>query len=907
MRARRNGAPSLGTISLMKIKARLPDIPSYEGMNHAAQIRCDETGLSQAEAEALLRRFGRNELPKSIAPGFLLVFAHQFLSPLIYILICAAAVSAIVSDLKDAAFIAVVLILNGAIGAFQEYSAGKAAAALRNLEQPSTLVIRDGMQQTIAATDLVPGDLLVLESGRRAPADLTLFACDDLQCDESLLTGESVPVCKFANGSGSSQVFAGTMIVRGRGRGRVSATGSATELGRIATSIGERSRSQPPLLIRLEYFSRNIAYSVAVATALLLAAGLARGLSLHDLFLMSVGLAVSAIPEGLPVAITVALAISMRRMSKANVIVRNMTAVEALGSCTMIATDKTGTLTMNELTVTEMILPEGTRLFFDAGHDLDRCELHAPGVTREVAAERAFSLLKAAALPNEATLQQQADGWSGTGDTVDIALLAAARKAGIDHRHLRADFPALSAIPYEPDLRYAASFHDAEDSVHVFVKGSPETVLAMADRMDTGKGFVALDKAALIKQKEELAGRGLRVLAFAYGEMAAASDDIYGRHHLVNLVFLGFVGMKDPIRPEVPDAIRRCRTAGIAVAMITGDDPRTATAIAAEAGLDFEGDQIATGAEIAKAEQEGPAILDALTARTRLYARAQPAQKLSIVLSLARQGHFVAMTGDGVNDAPALKHAHVGVAMGRKGTDVAKDSADIIITDDNFSSVVAGIGEGRVAYANIRKVIFMLISTGAAEVLLFMLAIPLGLPMPLLPVQLLWLNLVTNGIQDVTLGAEKAEGDEFCRPPRKPSEPILDRLMLRRVLLSTLVMGLGGFAIFYWLLQNGYSEGAARNMLLLLFVLFENVQTCNSRSEYQSLFRQGFGGNLLLLVAVLVAQAVHMLAMHLPFLSDILSLQPVSLGEWATLLALACALLAVSEVDKWWRRQHRDN
>lgn len=359
------------------------------------------------------------------------------------------------------------------------------------------------------------------------------------------------------------------------------------------------------------------------------------------------------------------------------------------------------------------------------------------------------------------------------------------------------------------------------------------------------------------------------------------------------------------VSSEVPDAIRRCQSAGIGVAMITGDDPRTAAAIAAEAGIAFTPEQIATGSEITRAERKGTAAMDALTDRARLYARVQPAQKLSIVLSLARQGHFVAMTGDGVNDAPALKHAHVGVAMGRKGTDVAKDSADIIITDDNFSSLVAGIGEGRVAYANIRKVIYMLISTGAAEVLIFLLAIPLGLPMPLLPVQLLWLNLVTNGIQDVMLAAEKAEGDEFRRPPRKPSEPIVDRLMLRRVAQSTLIMGLGGFAVFYWLLQNGYSDGAARNMLLLLFVLFENVQTCNSRSERQSLFTQGFRGNLPLLGGVLAAQAIHVLCMQLPGISDVLSLEPVSLLEWGLLLALASTLLAVSEVDKWWSRRRQ--
>ena len=868
-----------------------------------AVTRIGDSGLSQGEAAERLQRYGRNALPEPKAPTLVVVFLHQFLSPLIYILLVAAIVSAAISDVEDAIFIGIVLLVNGVIGTVQEYSAGRAAVALRRLEQPHASVMRDGVRREIDAREIVPGDVVLLEAGGRVPADLRLLASDDLRCDESLLTGESASVKKGAasvhgSDSRSTSAYAGTMVTRGRGRGVVTATGERTEIGKIAGEIAKNSLSRPPLIIRLDSFSRTIALAVGVAVAALVAVGWLRDMGFHSLFLMAVGLAVSAIPEGLPVAISVALAIGMRRMAKANVIARNMTAIEALGSCTMIATDKTGTLTMNELTVKELKLPDGTAVMFEAGHDLDACVVRSPHVDDQEARVRAAGLLRAAALPNEGSLIVAENEWKGFGDTVDVALLAAARKCGMVHEEVLADHPLLKRIPYEPDLKYAASFHEGSDRVRIFAKGAPEQLIGMSDRMDVGGAAVPIDRAALIGQKEELAGRGLRVLAFAEGEIDTDADGGYGHRHLVNLVFLGFAGMHDPLRPEVPDAIRACRNAGLDVVMITGDDPKTATAIAREAGLAFSENHVVTGAAVRRAEEQGQAQLDELTRSARIYARVEPAQKLSIVLSMARNGHFVAVTGDGVNDAPALKHAHVGVAMGKKGTDVAKESADIIVTDDNFASIVGGIREGRVAYANIRKVVAMLVSTGAAEVVLFLLAIPLGLPMPLLPVQLLWLNLVTNGIQDVALAAEKAEGDELSYPPRSPSEPIFDRAMIRRILQATVIMGAGGFLVFWWLLENGYSEHDARNYLLLLFVLFENFQTFNSRSERHSVFRQAISANPLLVVGVLAAQALHVGAMHLPWTRDTLGLAPVSISDWAVLLAIAASLLMVSEIDK---------
>jgi calcium-translocating P-type ATPase len=864
-----------------------------------------EQGLSTEEAADRLRRFGLNVLPQPKSPSLLSIFLNQFRSPLIYILLIAAVVSLVVSEPEDAVFIGIVLLLNGIIGSVQEYSAGRAATALRKLEQPRTTVIRDGRPSEIESCFLVPDDIVLLEAGGRVPADLLLIRTTDLLCDESLMTGESLPARKSARqpetdavASNATKAFAGALIIRGRASGVVVATGIATEIGSIAADIGKASVSQPPLMIRLSRFSTVIAWTVGVASLVLIGVGLLRGMPWNELFLMSVGLAVSAIPEGLPIAISIALAISMRRMAKHNVIVRRMPAVESLGSCTMIATDKTGTLTLNELTVTDICLPDGTDLRLDTHANLDACKIRASDMAPAEARAKAERLLRAASLPNEGSLISDESGWAGIGDTVDVALLAAAHKAGVTQDKIRSEYPLLSRIPYEPDLKFAASFHQAGEGIGIFVKGAAETLIDMADRMDCAGQAIAIDRGLLLAQKEQMAARGLRVLAFAEGAIRSDGERGFGRHHLVDLVFLGFAGMQDPIRPEVPQAIRDARAAGVEVAMLTGDDPRTAEAIARQAGLDFGDDQVTTGDAVREAETAGEKQLDELTGLARIYARVAPAQKLAIVLSMARNGHFVAVTGDGVNDAPALKHAHVGVAMGRKGTEVAKESADIVVTDDNFASIVCGIREGRAAFSNIRKVILMLAATGAAEMLLFLLAIPLGLPMPLLPVQLLWLNLVTNGIQDVALAGEKPEGDELSRPPRRPKEPIFDRAMIRRIIQSTLVIGGGGFLLFYWLLAQGYEVSQARNLLLLLFVMFENVQTLACRSERQSIFRMSFLGNPALVISVLIAQAVHIAAMYVPWLRDTLELAPISLLEWACMLLASSSLIIVSEIDK---------
>lgn len=865
------------------------------------------TGLTTQEATARLLTDGPNTLPESKSPTILSVFLHQFLSPLIYILAIAAAISASTGNFSDAAFISCVLLVNGMVGTVQEFSANRAAQKLRELEQPTATVIRDDRPTVIDARGLVPGDLVMLEAGGRVPADIALLEAVDLHCDESLLTGESRPVAKRARSRGiapevsdaavDSLVLAGTLITRGRGTGAVQATGISTRLGAIHRELDRASDSKAPLLIRLERFARAIALAIGGTVLLLALIGMVLGVPAHDIFMMSVGLAVAAIPEGLPIAVSVALAIGMHRMAQHHVIVRRLAAVEALGSCTVIATDKTGTLTLNELTVTDIWLPDATTYTCDIGSDLERCGIRSDQVFEGDVRARLEGLMRVAVLANEAVLRKDTRGWHGIGDTVDIALLEAAVKARMDPSALARRYPLLARIPYDPAHRYAASFHQDGDVVRVFVKGAAETLIRMCQGAD---GTVAT-----LAQKTVLAHKGLRVLAFAEGTLEPMTGEPYQRDHIAGLTFQGLVGMQDPLRPEVPRAVLECYRAGVEVTLITGDDAGTAQAIAKQAGIRFAPDQVTTGSELRAAMEKG--ALDELTGHAIIFARMTPGDKVAIAASLTRNGHFVAMTGDGVNDAPALKHSHVGVAMGRKGTDIAREAADIVITDDNFASIVSGIREGRVAYSNIRKVIFMQISTGAAELLLFLFALPLGLPMPLLPSQLLWLNLVTNGIQDVALAAERAEGDELSLPPRRPGEAIFDRVLMRRLLLSSLVMAALGTGTLQWLLAHDYGIDAARNIVLLLFVLFENIQTFNSRSERSSVFRLRPLGNPFLMIGVIAAFALHVGAMYLPILATTLHIAPVSGVIWMTVVPLAFLLTLVVELDKRQRKVERQS
>lgn len=870
-----------------------------------AALGSNPRGLTRAEASARLGQFGRNALPRAKPPGVSAVFLRQFLSPLIYILLFAVAISLFLGDWSDAGFIAAVLLINAVIGTAQEYSAERSAEALRALVVSKARVTREGEDFEVDAEELVPGDVVLLESGMKVPADLRLLSSAALEMDESLLTGESLPVAKdpervldaYATvGDRVNMAFAGTLVTRGRASGVVASTGARTQLGRIATSVTAAVSAKPPLLVRMDRFTKRIALVIGIAVVFLGAASLARGSAASDVFFMAVALAVSAIPEGLPVALTVALAIGARRMSRRRVIARRLVAVEALGSCTFIAADKTGTLTLNELTARKVLFAGHGPWDVTGEGTVPEGEVLLPSAV-DAAQGRALveRLAVAVALCNDGFLGRRDGGWVSHGDAVDVALLALAHKAGVTRPAVEAQCPRWAEIPFEAERRFAATLHRCAGESRAFVKGASERVLPMCHRMATVNGDVPIDMAALEDQANALAARGHRVLAAASGTVGIESGAEFVPERLAGLVFLGFVGMIDPLRPETRASVMACRQAGIDVSMVTGDHPVTALAIARELGFADRMDQVVTGPQLKAAAGQGERAVDDLIRGARVFARVEPQQKLEIVKSLMRLGHFVAVTGDGANDAPALRAANIGVAMGLRGTDVARETADLILTDDNFASIAAGVEEGRITYANVRKVIFLLVSTGAAEVFLFFLAIVAGLPLPLLPVQLLWLNLVTNGIQDVALAFEPGEGGELRRPPRDPREPIFNRLMVERTLLSALVIGGVTFLAYRWMLNDGWDLSRARNGILLLMVLFENVQAGNSRTETRSVLQLSPLRNPILLFGTLIAQLVHIGALYTPGLREVLRTQPVSLGEWGILLAVALSLFGIME------------
>ncbi|HEB86500.1 MAG TPA: HAD family hydrolase [Gammaproteobacteria bacterium] len=877
-----------------------------------ARLQTSAHGLTQSEAAARLLSYGRNCLPRPAPPGMAQVFLRQFASPLIYVLLVAALLSLLIREYSDAGFIFAVLMINAIIGTVQEYSAQRAAASLNQLVSTRCRVLREGDSWEIDAQELVPGDIVLLESGDRTPADLRLLQAHDLQLDESLLTGESVPVQKDPNrelagetllADRANMVFAGSLVIRGRAQGVVVATALATEMGHIASAILNRVPPRAPLLLRMEKFTHLIALLVILAALVMAAVAASRSIPMTEIFLLVVALAVSAIPEGLPVALTVALAIGMRRMARRNVIVRRLVAVEALGSCTFIATDKTGTLTVNQLPARRIVFSRGEKYEISGeGVQPDGHILSSEGTPTLAGKSLLERLCLAAVLAdNEGFIGHRDRQWSHHGDSADVALLVMAHKAGIVKEESLNAFPELAVIPFEPERRFSASLNRGDGGPQAFVKGALEALLPMCCYMAAIKKDQPMDAALLEQRAHTLASQGYRVLALASGNIETDAEKHFGPEHLRGLTLLGLVGMIDPLRNEAPAAVRACRTAGIEVAMITGDHPATALTIARELDLAQSIEQVINGTQLKQIRNE--AELDHLTRTARVFARVEPQQKLDIVQSLQRNGHFVAVTGDGANDAPALRAAQVGVAMGKAGTEVARESAELILTDDNFASIIAGVEEGRIAYANVRKVIFLLISTGLAELVLFTLALLSGLPLPLLAVQLLWLNLVTNGIQDVALAFEPGEGDELHHPPRPPKEAIFNRLMIERVMLSALVIGTLAFFLFQWLLTQSYSLDEARNGTLLLMVLFENIHVFNSRSETRSVLQQNPLHNRILLFGTLAAQAIHIGAMYTPWLNNVLRIQPVSPQHWLQLLGLTLSVLIVMELHKLLRRR----
>jgi calcium-translocating P-type ATPase len=849
-------------------------------------------GLSNDEAREREAYYGPNILPSPPLPGLPTLFVRQFKNHFIYLLLVAAVVSFVISHYTDAIFIIIVVLVNAFIGTFEEWRAQIHASALHQLIVKYTLVLRGGRKRKVLAQILVPGDIIYLESGDHVPADARLLDIQDFQVDESLLTGESTAILKDAQliipmispiYLQQNMIFAGTHVLKGRACAVVTRTGADSEVGKIASSLSVEPSTPPPIVVRLERFTRRVALITVIAVIVITLLHLMQGFALGDTLLVAVALMVSAIPEGLPVAITVTLAVASYFMSKHNVIIRSLPAVEGLGACTLIASDKTGTLTRNEMSIEVIYFP---------AHGV--VSVSRASLDKKISPDLA-ALATAGVLSNEARFVEE-DG-VGQGDTVDVAFLALGRKMNLEKQELLKSQPEVHFIPFESERSLVASFHQAhqaEKNYHVYVKGSFEKIIEMCGDHP--------DKSIWHQEVTKMACKGYRLIAVASGKIKKLPDNdtnidaqIAG---LSKLNFLGVVGILDPIREEVPEAIMACRRAGIQVVMITGDNPDTALAIAKKLHLATSKKEVFTGVELEKLKDNYKKFAETI-GKAKVFARVEPTMKLQIVKVLQANGHFVAVTGDGVNDSPALQVANIGVAMGKSGTDIARSVADIILVDDSFASIVKGVFQGRVAYNNIRKVVYLLISTGIAEIMIFVLALAAQMPLPLFATQLLWLNLVTNGIQHITLAFEGAEEDLLQHKPRSPQDGLFDRIMIQQTILSGMTMGAVAFAFFWGALATGWSEFAARNGLLLLMVMFENLHVLNCRSERKSILSIPFFNNKLLLISILGAHGIHFWALHQPWLQDVLRTEPVGMKEWWMLFLLASTVIIVMEIYKY--------
>ncbi len=855
----------------------------------ATHLSTREDGLSPTETSDRLREHGPNELKQDPGPTRLEQFLNQFRSPLVILLMVAAGITLIIGEYVDASVIMVVVLLNAVIGYFQEHQAEESVRALRELMTPTARVIRSDQTMVVDSRELVPGDLVLLESGARVPADLRLITTNGLLVDESTLTGESAPVHKQADplppdtelADRANMAYAGTTATLGRGRGYVVATGGTTQLGSIALEMRTLDRRTTPLQDRLDRLAKVTGVIVAVSATLAFAAGVAAGRPASEMFLIAVAVAVSAVPEGLPIAFTITLAVGVRRMAKLNAIVRRLPVVETLGSTTIIGSDKTGTLTENRMTV-QRIWSDGQFVELD---DLAIADGNGDQITSPQ-----IQTLICGALTNEASLDPAG---VSTGDPTEVALLAAITRAGLQPDSVQTDYPLLHEIPFEPERGFSAALRQHGDDSLLFLKGSPERITDRSIVFATENGTSPIAPDKIQAAHASMAAAGGRVLAMACRPATIAEVRDGLDEPPEGLIFLGLQSMSDPPRGGAREAIRECRSAGIRTTMITGDHALTARAIASD--LDIPAGRVITGGELAALSDEE---LDLVSSDVSVFARVTPEQKLRIVRSMQRNGEVVAVTGDGVNDAPALRAADIGIAMGKRGTDVAKEASDMVLADDNFVTIVEAVEQGRITFDNVRKVVSFLFTTNAAEVLIILGALLLDWPLPMIAVQILWLNLVTDSLQVMALAFEPGEPDAMSRPPTGRDTGILSRHLWQRVGLSGVVMTVGTLGLFDYALESGETLEVAQTLALTTMVLFQMFQAFNSRSEYRSLLRMNPFGNPLLLLAVAVSIVVHAGALYLPATQYLLRVEPLSLELWGMSLAVALSIVIVVEIHK---------
>ena len=846
-------------------------------------------GLTNEEATKRIEKYGRNILPKKKKDSVIKIFFNEFKDPIIILLLFAVLASFIAGETIDAVAIIFIILVDVIMATYQENKANNTAEALTNLIKVKTKVMRDGKIVELDSDELTIGDYVILESGDKISADMRVTESHNFMVDESILTGESIQVSKISDTIDKENIsinekhnilFSGTNVVSGRAKAIIVGIGLNTEIGKIANSINNTEEEKSPLTIRVEEFSKQISLLVLVVAIIITVISIIKGIPGQEIFLSVVALAVSAMPEGLPLALTMALTIGSNKMAKKNVIVRKLNAVESLGSCTIIASDKTGTLTVNEQTAKKIILPDG-QIFNITGTGYE-FEGKVEGDNLNYAEEIALY----GVLNNEASI----DNGKRIGDSIDLAFLVLGKKLNINTENIK----IIETIPYESENKYSAVFYEMDNKIYCTVKGSLEKVKSFCNKINLTDENIKSN--ILEDQNESLAKDGYRVIAIANG--CIEKQDKYNEQDIKKLTFMGMVGFIDPIRKEVIDSIKECRNAGIRVLMITGDHPLTAFSIAKELELTNSLQDVTTGDEVEEYISKGHLEFDKFVSNKCIFTRVTPLQKLEIIESLKRQGEFVAVTGDGVNDAPALKSANIGIAMG-SGTDIARETANMIVADDNFKSIVAGVKEGRVAYANIRKIILFLISCGLTEVLFFCLSIMFDMPMPLVAIQLLWINVVTDGIQDLALSFEKAEKDIMKEKPISPQEPLFNKNLFSSILFSGIFNGILVFIVWYYLIKIvGIEVSLARGYTMALMVFIQNIHVFNCRSEKKSAFTISLKSNLLIVFAFISSIILQILVMEVPTLSKFLQTSSIPPIHLVYLFLIATLVLFGMEIYK---------
>ncbi len=867
----------------------------------------ERAGLTEGEARRRLLIYGSNELKGTKHRHPLLLFLRQFTDFLVIVLLIAAVISLVTGEITDFAVIMAILTINAVMGFIQEYRAEKAVAALRKMATPSARVIREGKIKEIPSVQLVPGDIILLETGMVVPADGRLIETINLQINEASLSGESLPVEKNTLplpentplSERSNMVLCGTIVTSGHGKAVVVSTGMQTEMGKITQFIEKGEDKKTPLQKRMEYLGKWLAIGALAICAIILIVGVLEGKPPKVMFLTAVSLAVAAIPEGLPVVITISLALGARRMARRNALIRRLSAVETLGCVTHICSDKTGTLTQNKMYVEIIYANKGQIRLTGKGYVPEGEFLIGEEKSKPLSDPHLELLLKGIALCNDAHLVKEGDEWKILGDPTEGALLVASAKANLRRESLEQAYPRVGEISFDSHRKRMSTIHKTPQGYIAFVKGALEALLSISHRIyEEGKikDFTEDEKKEILAVSEEFAKRGARILGLGYREFSSELPPLKAEVIERNLIFVGFVCIVDPPRPEAKEAINTCREAGIEPIMITGDHPHTALAIAQEVGLLEKEKKALTGWELEKMEDED---LEECLRSARVFARVSPEQKLRIVKLLKRGGFVTAVTGDGVNDAPALKEADVGVAMGIAGTDVAKETSDMILLDDNFATIVSAVKEGRVIYDNIRKFVRYILTTNLGEILTILFSIILNFPLPLLPVQILWINLLTDGLPAIALGVEPPELGVMKRPPRDPKESIFAGGMSRHIFLGGFWMAFCTLLLFRYFSPN---ENLARTIAFSTLAFFQMANVLAIRSERDSVFTIGFFSNPQLILAVLSTIILQICVIYIPFLQKFFSTVALPLPLLLLCVLISSTIFFLIELDKYIKR-----